>query len=97
MDNFKAPKPADSKLQLLDYWRIIRIRKTVIVAVFLYVVVITTTVVTYMLPETFMSSTRIKVKETSDIPLLGQAVLSGPPILFLQTEFEVIQWRRSTG
>lgn len=92
MDNFKAPEPADSKLHFLDYWRIIRIRKTVIVAVFL-LVVITTTVVTYMLPETFMSSTRIKVeKETSDIPLLGQAVLSGPPDpFFLQTEFEVIQ------
>lgn len=92
MDNFKAPDPADSKLHFLDYWRIIRIRKTVIIAVFL-LVVITTTVVTYMLPETYMSSTRIKVeKETSDIPLLGQVAMSGPPDpFFLQTEFEVIQ------
>jgi succinoglycan biosynthesis transport protein ExoP len=92
MDNFKAPDAADSKLHFLDYWRIIRIRKTVIIAVFL-LVVITTTVVTYMLPETFMSSTRIKVeKETSDIPLLGQVTMSGPPDpFFLQTEFEVIQ------
>jgi len=92
MDNFKAPDPADSKLHFLDYWRIIRIRKTVIIAVFL-LVVITTTVVTYMLPETFMSYARIKVeKDTSDVALIGGAALSGPPDpFFLQTEFEVIQ------
>lgn len=92
MDNFKAPEPSDSKLHFLDYWRIIRIRKTVIIAVFL-LVVITTTVVTYMLPETYMSSTRIKVeKEAADVPLLGQMAAQGPPdMFFLQTEFEVIQ------
>ncbi|MCC6232244.1 MAG: polysaccharide biosynthesis tyrosine autokinase [Verrucomicrobiales bacterium] len=92
MDNFKAPEPTDSKLHFLDYWRIIRIRKTVIIAVFL-LVVITTTVVTYMLPETFMSSTRIKVeKDASDVGLIGQITASGPPDpFFLQTEFEVIQ------
>lgn len=92
MDNFKAPEPADSKLHFLDYWRIIRIRKTVIIAVFL-LVVITTTVVTYMLPETYMSYTKMKVeKDTSDVPLLSQMVPSGPPDpFFLQTEFEVIQ------
>ncbi len=92
MDNFKAPEPSDSKLHFLDYWRIIRIRKTVIIAVFL-LVVITTTVVTYMLPETYMSSTRIKVeKDSADVPLLGQMASQGPPdMFFLQTEFEVIQ------
>jgi capsular exopolysaccharide synthesis family protein len=92
MDTFKAPEPADSKLHFLDYWRIIRIRKTVIIAVFL-LVVITTTVVTYMLPETYMSSTRIKVeKDSPDVPLLGQMASQGPPdMFFLQTEFEVIQ------
>lgn len=92
MDNFKAPESQDSKLHFLDYWRIIRIRKTVIIAVFL-LVVITTTVVTYMLPPTYMSWTKMKVeKDTSDVPLLGQMVPSGPPDpFFLQTEFEVIQ------
>ena len=92
MENFKAPEPADSKLHFLDYWRILRIRKTVIIAVFL-LVVITTTVVTYMLPETFMSYTRIKVeKDGTDIPLLGQTMQSSAPDpFFLQTEFEVIQ------
>ncbi len=92
MDNFKAPDPAESKLHFLDYWRIIRIRKTVIIAVFL-LVVITTTVVTYMLPETYMSYTRINVqKDTANIPLLGQIMPQGPPDpFFLQTQFEIIQ------
>ena len=92
MENFKAPEPAEAKLHFLDYWRILRIRKTVIIAVFL-LVVITTTVVTYLLPETFMSYTRIKVeKDGADIPLLGQTMPAGPPDpFFLQTEFEVIQ------
>ncbi len=93
MDTFKAPEPADTKLHFLDYWRIIRIRKTVIIAVFL-LVVITTTVVTYLLPETYMSSCRIKVeKDITDIQTLGGAATSsGPPDpFFLQTEFEVIQ------
>lgn len=92
MDNFKAPEPVESKLHFLDYWRIIRIRKTVIIAVFL-LVVITTTVVTYMLPETYMSYTRINVeKDASDVPLMGQLMPSGPPDpFFLQTQFEVIQ------
>lgn len=61
---FTAP---ETKLHFLDYWRIIRIRKTVILAVFL-LVAITTTLITYILPETFVSATRIKVeKDTPDV------------------------------
>jgi len=45
----------ETKLHFLDYWRIIRIRKTVILAVFL-LVVITATLVTFILPESFAST-----------------------------------------
>lgn len=92
MESFKPPQPAETKLHFLDYWRIIRIRKAVIIAVFL-LVVITVTVVSYMLPKTYMSFTRIKVeKDVADIGLLGGTGFSGPPDpFFLQTEFEVIQ------
>src|SRR5437868_10590185 len=88
--------PADeSKLHFLDYWRIIRIRKTVILAVFL-LVVITTTAVTFILPESYMSMARMEVqKDTTDItPLMpNQQSISYDPY-FLQTEFEKIrsQW-----
>ena len=47
-----AATPPDAKLHFLDYWRIIRIRKTVILAVFLLVVV-TTVVVTLILPRAY--------------------------------------------
>ena len=81
------------KLHILDYWRIIRVRFVTILLVFLLTAV-TTTVVTFLLPETYMSLSRISIeKDTSDIaPLLGMQ--SGPTAFdpyFIQTEFEKIQ------
>ena len=67
MDPFKASPPQESKLHFLDYWRIIRIRKTIILAVFL-LVVITATLVTFILPESFSATARIKVeRDVTDI------------------------------
>ena len=51
MQSKPVPQQSDSKLHFLDYWRIIRIRKTVILAVFL-LVVLTTALVTYILKPT---------------------------------------------
>src|SRR3954465_8266347 len=82
----------DAKLHFLDYWRIIRIRKTVILAVFL-LVVLTTTAVTFILPETYMSTARIEVgKDTPDIQsiLQPQGPMGYDPY-FIQTEFEKIK------
>ena len=82
----------ESKLHFLDYWRIIRIRKTVILAVFL-LVVLTTTAVTFILPEYYASTVRIAVeKDTSDItPLLGMPTSGNFDPYFLQTEYEKIE------
>ncbi|HYG22766.1 MAG TPA: polysaccharide biosynthesis tyrosine autokinase [Verrucomicrobiae bacterium] len=91
MDSTKSSTPQETKLHFLDYWRIIRIRKTVILAVFL-LVVITATVVTYILPETFSGTARMKV--TNDSPDAGsfeQYSQKGYDPYFIQTEFEVIQ------
>lgn len=88
-------KAQDSKLHFLDYWRIIRIRKTVILAVFL-LVVLTTTVVTFLLKPTYASTVRIAIeKDSSDIaPLLGiQATMQYDPY-WIQTEFEKIQSKK---
>ena len=93
---FQSPagqqQTADSKLHFLDYWRIIRIRKTVILAVFL-LVVITTTAVTFILPESYMSMARIEVaKDVSDIsPLMPSQQSAQYDPYFLQTEFEKIK------
>src|SRR6478672_6374 len=86
------PSQTETKLHFLDYWRIIRIRKTVILAVFL-LVVLTTTAVTFILPETYMSLARIEVgKDTPDIGSImpTQTSLSYDPY-FIQTEFEKIK------
>ena len=94
MDQSKSPAPQESRLHFLDYWRIIRIRKTIILAVF-FLVVITATLVTFILPESFSSTARIRVeRDTADIPGLGNdrqyLPMSYDPY-FIQTEFEVIQ------
>ena len=91
-NTFSSPQNQDTKLHFLDYWRIIRIRKTVILAVFL-LVLLTTTAVTFILPETYMSTARIEVgKDTPDIGsiLQPQAPLQYDPY-FIQTEFEKIK------
>ena len=93
MDKIPSTDQSSDKLHILDYWRIIRVRFLVILVVFLLTAV-TTTVVTFLLPKTYMSLSRISIeKDTSDIaPLLGMQ--SGPSAFdpyFIQTEFEKIQ------
>ena len=92
---FQSGAAEESQLHFLDYWRIIRIRKTVILAVFL-LVVITTTAVTFILPESYMSTARIEVqKDAADItPLMPNQQSGTYDPYFLQTEFEKIrsQW-----
>ena len=86
-----APTP-ESKTHFLDYWRIIRIRKVIILAVFL-LVMITVTAVTFVMPEAFSSTARIKVdKDTPDIQLWGGGSGGqGYDPYFLTTEFEVLK------
>ncbi len=96
MDPLKTTAPPEAKLHFLDYWRIIRIRKTVILAVFL-LVVITATIVTFILPESYSSMARIKVeRDVTDVSgVEGGGVqvagMSSYDPYFIQTEFEVIQ------
>src|SRR5215217_1213132 len=94
-NSFGTPQTQDTKLHFLDYWRIIRIRKTVILAVFL-LVVLTTTAVTFILPETYMSTARIEVgKDTPDIgSILNPTTPIGYDPYFIQTEFEKIKSQR---
>jgi len=98
MDQNKAeagkftPTP-EVKLHFLDYWRIIRIRKTVILAVFL-LVAITTTLVTFILPEAYLSTARIQVdKDTPDVSGVTERFTYIQPYdpYWIQTEFEKIQ------
>jgi len=87
--NFNTP---EVKLHFLDYWRIIRIRKTVILAVFL-LVAITTTLVTFILPESFASVVRMKVeKDAPDVGGIGERSLQGGfDPYWVQDQFETLQ------
>ena len=95
MEPAKTPPQSDAKLHFLDYWRIIRIRKVIILAVFL-LVVITTTAVTFVLPQSYSSTARLKIeKDTPDITPFGMG--SGSQVYdpyFLTTEFEVLKSRK---
>jgi capsular exopolysaccharide synthesis family protein len=92
MDTTKSFDAPEAKLHFLDYWRIIRVRKTVILAVFL-LVSITATLVTFILPPKFASTVRISVqKDAPDIAGIGggQSYTMFDPY-WVQTEFEKIQ------
>ena len=91
MDPIKSPDSSESKLHFLDYWRIIRIRKTVIIIVFL-LVMITTTAITLLMPKTYSSFSRISVdKDKVDVEGLNfERAAGGYDPFFLQTEFEKI-------
>src|ERR1039458_2978419 len=94
MEPVKNQPAPEASLHFLDYWRIIRIRKTVIIAVFL-LVVITATVVTFILPESFVGTARVNVQhEGSDIPSManGNSIGAfGVDPYFIQTELEIMQ------
>ena len=100
MDPLKLQPQQENRLHFLDYWRIIRIRKTVIIAVFL-LVVITATLVTFILPEYFASTARIKIeRDSSDIEeLTGNAMgrFSTYDPYFVTTEFEIIKSEQVLG
>lgn len=93
MEANKTFNPPEVKLHFLDYWRIIRIRKTVIFAVFLLVAA-TTTLVTFMLPETYSSMVRIRVeKDSLDVGGIGERNPTAPNYdpFWVQDQFETIQ------
>jgi len=93
MDDFRNPAPPESKLHFLDYWRVIRIRKAIIITVFLITAIIATAV-TFVLPESYSSTARIKVEnDVTDIPGMNSmgAQYQGFDPYFIQTTFEIMQ------
>jgi succinoglycan biosynthesis transport protein ExoP len=100
MEPVKNQPSPEASLHFLDYWRIIRIRKTVIISVFL-LIAITATVVTFILPESYSSTARIEINpDVTDIqPIAGGQGYAGAgydPYL-IQTEFEIMQSEKVLG
>jgi len=83
----------DSGLHFLDYWRVIRSRKEIIMAVVI-LITLSGTLYTLMLPKIYSATTTIRVREDStDIDVFERQFTSGFNPFFLKTEFEVIQSR----
>lgn len=83
----------ESSLHFLDYWRVIRSRKEIVLAV-LFLVVITGTAYTLTLPKIYASQARIEINSDSvDIdpfsPMGGGGMGYDP--YFLRTQYEIIQ------
>src|SRR5271154_4730431 len=88
----------ESTLHFLDYWRIIRIRKTVIISVFL-LIAITATVVTFILPESYASTARIKIDPDIGVisGMSSTPSVAGYDAYFIQTEFKIMQSEKVLG
>ena len=80
-----------SSMHFLDYWRVISSRKELILAV-AFLVVLTGTVYTLMLPNIYASSSRILVSEdTPEInPFSSQRNYMIYNPYFLRTQFEIL-------
>lgn len=87
-----AEEQEDAKLHFLDYWRVIRSRKEIILAVIL-LVTLTGFAYTWALPKTYRASARIEVREDMpDMEVFDQnrVGLTYNPI-FLKTQYQKIQ------
>src|SRR5580704_13266846 len=87
-----TPVP-EARLHFLDYWRVIRIRKAIIITVFLITAIIATAV-TFILPESYASTARIKVENEGGIIQGMETQAAGNfsyDPYFIQTTFEIIQ------
>jgi len=88
-------EPAEQQsgtLHFLDYWRVIRSRKEIVLAVAI-LVVLTGTVYTLMLPNIYASSSRISVSEDAPEinPFAAQSsYYSSYNPYFLRTQFEIL-------
>jgi capsular exopolysaccharide synthesis family protein len=94
MDSPQNQPPQEARLHFLDYWRIIRIRKAIIITVFLITAIIATAV-TFILPVSYSSTSQIKIEPdtSTDIPSMNGMSGINPPYdpYFQQTELEILQ------
>lgn len=82
---------SESNLHFLDYWRVIRSRKEIILAVTL-LVTLTGAFVTTLMPKRFMATCRIKVEQDNpDVRVFGGNSLPQYNPYFLLTELEVLE------
>jgi capsular exopolysaccharide synthesis family protein len=92
MDATTTSEAPEIKLHFLDYWRVIRLRRSLILVVFL-LCVMTSTLLTIWLPKQYSSMVQIEVqKDTPEVPISEprQVGFATDPF-FLSTEFKKIE------
>ena len=81
----------ETRLNFLDYWRVIKTRKAIVFVVFLLVVLVAATV-TFFQQKIYVSTVRIKVEqEHPTVAVFEQQYLPSYDPYFLQTQYEIIQ------
>lgn len=91
--NNESTEQQSSTLHFLDYWRVIRSRKEIVLAVAI-LVILTGTLYTRMLPNIYASSARISVSDDAPEidPFSAQSsYFTSYNPYFLRTQFEIIQ------
>ena len=82
-----AEEQDDAKLHFLDYWRVIRSRKEIILAVVL-LVTLTGVAYTLALPKTYMAKAQIEVREDMlDDPIFEGRNISIYNPFFMKTQY----------
>ena len=85
----------DATLHFLDYWRVLRARKEIIITVTL-LVVLSGTLFTLTLPQIFRAETRIRVQQDAlSMDVFDREYRQAYNPFFLRTEYEVIQSRKT--
>jgi len=90
--NVTTSEAPETKLHFLDYWRIIRLRRSLILVVFL-LCVMTSTLLTIWLPKQYSSMVRIQVeKDNPEVPMAEvRQTSTGTDPYFLTTQFKIIE------
>lgn len=86
-------QPQEASLHFLDYWRVIRSRKEIILAVTL-LVVLTGFFYTLTLPNIYRATAKVLVRDDAlDVDVFGREGGGGYNPFFLRTQYELIQSR----
>src|SRR6266403_2357347 len=91
MQQTDAKPSQESRLQFLDYWRVIKTRKVIVLLLFL-LAGLTAFTVSLSLPKKYAASARIKVEEEKlSVDVFAQSQAQGYNPYFLRTQYQIIK------
>lgn len=90
-----APQPQEEQAHFLDYLRVLRSRKEIVISIVLLIVMAGVLITLFVMPKVYMASTRIAIEQNRpDVEVWGNGGVSGTfSYTYLQTQFEIIQSR----